>query len=257
MKMKTMYAAIAVLAVLIVLGTVLLAVMLLKKDGKPSVNTTYKNPLTEKYSEYVYSDSDETYLMIVSRDRPIGRFVPRDLIRTGDITDYKLRDYPIEKRTAMALTAMLLEAEADGVKGIRVTSAYRSYDYQENLFDSYCVKEMNSDKSLTREEAEAIVKKYSNPPGCSEHQTGLCVDLFKEGDEASLLEESFADTDAGKWLAANCHRFGFVLRYPKGKYEITGIEYEPWHFRYVGKKHAEKMNQLGMCLEEYAEYLTK
>ena len=264
MKMKIMYAVVAALVALIISGIILIAVMLFGRSDKAPTDTqkgeeTYKDPLTERYKEYIESDNDSVYLMLASRRAPIGGFVPSDIISTREITDYKLGvdAYKIERRTAMALTAMLLEAEADGIENIRITSAYRTYDYQLTLFNEYCLREMKRDPSLSREEAEEIVKKYSNPPGCSEHQTGLCVDLFVEGDTATRLEESFAYTDAGKWLASNCHRFGFVLRYPKDKYEITDIEYEPWHFRYVGRAHAEKMKALGMCLEEDLEYLEK
>ena len=109
--------------------------------------------------------------------------------------------------------------------------------------------------ALTREEAEAIVATYSCRAGTSEHQTGLAVDLRVRGDDQSLLNESFADTQAGRWLAENCARFGFVLRFPKDKTSVTGIQFEPWHFRFVGYRAANEMTEKGMCLEEYSAYL--
>ncbi len=86
-------------------------------------------------------------------------------------------------------------------------------------------------------------------PGASEHQAGLSVDIVTLRHQ--VLNDAFADTKAGKWLAEHAHEYGFILRYPKDKEEITGINYEPWHFRYVGKEAAEQIYELGCCLEEY------
>ena len=90
-------------------------------------------------------------------------------------------------------------------------------------------------------------------PGSSEHQIGLALDIVS--DTYTMLEEGFADTDAGKWLVDNSYRYGFILRYPKGKEDITGIEFEPWHFRYVGKKAAKVMKEQNLCLEEFTEFM--
>ena len=91
-------------------------------------------------------------------------------------------------------------------------------------------------------------------PGASEHQIGLALDIVCS--TYMSLDEGFGDTEAGKWLAENSCRFGFILRYPKGKEYITGIEYEPWHFRYVGVKAAEVITKQGITLEEFwEEYL--
>ena len=88
-------------------------------------------------------------------------------------------------------------------------------------------------------------------PGTSEHQLGLALDILGSG--YSSLNEGFADTKAGQWLAENCAKYGFILRYPKGKEDITGIIYEPWHFRYVGNPHALMISDEGLTLEEYLE----
>lgn len=90
-------------------------------------------------------------------------------------------------------------------------------------------------------------------PGSSEHQIGLALDIVS--DSYTLLEEGFADTDAGKWLADNSYRYGFILRYPKGKEDITGIEFEPWHFRYVGEPAATYIYQHNLTLEEFVQLL--
>ena len=88
-------------------------------------------------------------------------------------------------------------------------------------------------------------------PGASEHQIGLALDIVCNS--YMSLDEGFGDTKAGKWLAANSCRYGFILRYPKGKEDITGIEYEPWHFRYVGKAAAPVIMEQGITLEEFWE----
>ena len=99
-------------------------------------------------------------------------------------------------------------------------------------------------QGMTKEEAEAETGKSTAIPGHSEHQTGLAVDL-------NGPDETYA------WLAENCWDYGFILRYPDDKIELTGIIYEPWHYRYVGVEAAKQINELGMCLEEYVEYLKK
>ena len=88
-------------------------------------------------------------------------------------------------------------------------------------------------------------------PGASEHQVGLALDIVCS--TYYRLDEAFGDTEAGKWLAENSYQYGFILRYPKDKEEITGIEYEPWHFRYVGKEAAKEMTEQKLTLEEYVE----
>ena len=113
--------------------------------------------------------------------------------------------------------------------------------------------------TITREEAVANVKTYSCAPGTSEHQSTLAFDLVVTTYPSrfdSLIQE-FGETEAGIWLAENCHKFGYILRFPKDKEDITGIIYEPWHFRFVGRYHATRMHELGMCLEEYTVYLTE
>lgn len=255
---------IAVLCVLIIIGFVIIlmnTVFKEKSDAANEIEYTYKSDRVQKYREYLYIEdgSEDIYLMLVNRESNIGEYKPEYLVSTGSVTDVEVSryDYYVEARALKALTAMFLEAETDGIVGIRVTSAYRSYEKQVQLFDEYCKEEMAADPSLTRSEAEAIVKRYSMPAGCSEHQTGLCVDLYDINSPSTVLKKSFANTKAGKWLAENCHRFGFVLRFEEDKEKYTGIDFEPWHFRYVGIEAAAEMKERGMCLEEYKEYLGK
>lgn len=130
------------------------------------------------------------------------------------------------------------EMKADGEKlGLNLynSSGFRSYDYQNKIYNEY-----------VEEDGREVADTYSARPGHSEHQSGLAFDL-------NTITDGFADTEEGKWVGDNCWRYGFILRYPKGKSEITGYKYEPWHMRYVGKELAKKMYNGGdwLTLEEY------
>lgn len=206
------------------------------------------------YEEAIFT-RDARFMILVNGQHNIGTTVPDNIVDSKSAKAYSFSSYSIHEKALLALTAMCLEAKADGISTLDITSAYRSYDKQNSLFNSYCDREMKKDPTLSRSEAEAIVATYSCRPGTSEHQTGLAVDLRLKWDNKTLLEESFGDTEAGKWLAENCERFGFILRFPKDKTAITGIQYEPWHFRFVGYEAAMDMREKGMCLEEYIAYL--
>jgi D-alanyl-D-alanine carboxypeptidase len=112
---------------------------------------------------------------------------------------------------------------------------------------------MKNNPSLTEAEAKEIVLTYSAFPGTSEHQTGLCCDMHN----LPSAGVAFANKEAYTWLKENCHKFGFIIRFPEDKTDITGYSFEPWHYRFVGRYHATRMYNLGMCLEEYVEHLAK
>lgn len=114
-----------------------------------------------------------------------------------------------------------------------ISSGYRSYDLQASLYNRYKARD-----------GKAAADRYSARPGHSEHQTGLCFDL-------NTITQSFANTAEGRWVAKNCWRYGFIIRYPQGKESKTGYMYEPWHLRYLGETLAKKVYDSGLCLEEY------
>lgn len=136
------------------------------------------------------------------------------------------------------VNALVAAAKTESVY-LSVISSFRSYSYQATLYNNY----------VNRDGQEAA-DRYSARPGHSEHQTGLAFD-FGGSNQSYWLATSFADTKEGKWLAANAHKFGFILRYPKGKESITGYMFEPWHFRYVGSGESPKIKASGKTLEEY------
>ena len=146
----------------------------------------------------------------------------------------------MRKEAADALEEMFKEAEKDGIYLFAV-SGFRSYERQQAIFQN----EVNTKGEELAKEAVAV-------PGQSEHQTGLSMDISAESVGFNLVEE-FENTVEGKWLSENAHKFGFILRYPKGKETITGYKFEPWHFRYVGKDIAKIIYENNWTLEEFFE----
>lgn len=145
---------------------------------------------------------------------------------------------------------MLKAAQEEGVE-LAVTSPYRDMARQEYLFNRKITAFMK--RGLSYMEAFQLASQAVTVPGASEHQIGLALDIVTPS--YRNLDEGFAETEAGRWLAENSFRFGFILRYPKGKEYITGIEYEPWHFRYVGVEAATEITGRGITLEELWEEL--
>lgn len=179
--------------------------------------------------------------VLVNKERVLSaEYVPQDLVVpnipfsfTGDLPKRKMR-----QEAARAVEMLFAQAERDGLQ-LTGVSAYRSYLRQQEIF-TY--------NSKIRGEAEA--NKVSARPGESEHQTGLAIDVSAPAVGYQLIEE-FGETKEGKWLRENAHKYGFIIRYPKGKEETTGYQYEPWHLRYVGQKAALVIVAKRLTLEEY------
>lgn len=173
-------------------------------------------------------------------------------------------DYTVETETADAATGKELQteaaeayrqmakaAEADGVS-LMLCSGYRSVEYQQGLFDKkveQCLSE-----GLSQEDAEIKAATIVAAPGHSEHNTGLAADIVTP--DHQMLDTAFEQTPAFAWLSQHAAEYGFILRYPQDKTAITGIIYEPWHYRYVGVDNAAAILQSGGCLEEYLAKLT-
>lgn len=142
--------------------------------------------------------------------------------------------------------AMLDAAERDGVD-LMICSAYRSYDRQTTLFNNKIRKLL--DKGMSYLDAYAVGSMSVTVPGTSEHQLGMALDILTPS--YTEMDDGFGETEAGIWLKDNASEYGFILRYPAGKEEITGIIYEPWHFRYVSTEYSKEITELGITLEEY------
>lgn len=151
-----------------------------------------------------------------------------------------------DSRAIVQLKEMLSAMKRDGIRNVWVQSSYRSVEYQTEVYN----EKMNEyiSKGYDRETAMDLTEETINKPGHSEHNLGLAVDF-------NYVNLDFENTDAYHWLMENAQDYGFVLRYPSEKEQITKVRYEPWHWRYVGKDHATKMKALNMCLEEYVEYI--
>ena len=190
--------------------------------------------------------SDDWRLVLVNKQHPI----PDDYeLKLGSIKTSR-GSMKCDRRIIADLEKMIEDARKDGINLV-ICSPYRPSTRQKYLFNKKVkvyVKSGNSYMDSYYLSAQAV-----NIPGSSEHEIGLALDIVS--DRYSGLNEGFVDTDAGKWLAKHCMEYGFVLRYPKGKESITGIEYEPWHFRYVGKEAAEYMSSENICLEEFKEQI--
>lgn len=183
--------------------------------------------------------------LLVNRDSMIsGELKPR----LAGIGDGKY----VDARCYDNLQRMLADCRAEGLSPV-VRSAYRSYDRQVRLFKNKVRRQRK--KGLDEAEAHDTAMMEVALPGASEHQLGLAMDIVDR--RYQELETPQEDTAVQKWLMANSYRYGFVLRYPADKCKLTGIIYEPWHYRYVGRKAALIMHENDMCLEEYAAYLKK
>lgn len=217
----------------------------------PEVPVEFVSDLSA-YEEYMNPADRDGFLTLVNGSHLLdANFLPGDLTDLKDTRKDGRATQKMVKTAAMALEAMYMELRANGYTDVSVTSAYRAYSYQQYLFNMYTDQEMARNPSLTRAQAEAITETYSARPGTSEHQTGLCCDMHNLGS----ADQAFANKEAYKWLKENCWKFGFILRFPEGKEDITGISFEPWHYRFVGRYHAKAIYESGLCLEEYLQTL--
>ncbi len=152
----------------------------------------------------------------------------------------------VDKRIINDLNNMIASMRKDGINSMWIQSAYRDESLQTTLFNDKVAQYMK--QGNTKEKAEELTMQTINKPGTSEHNLGLSIDF-------NYVNLQFETTSAFKWLEKNAKEYGFILRYREDKEDITKVDYEPWHWRYVGKENAEKINELDMCLEEYIEYL--
>jgi len=167
--------------------------------------------------------------LVNGQHRLSAEYTPPELV--------SVRGFLLRPEAAVAFAAMEVAMKRDGVYGLRLQSAYRPYAKQQALYK--------------RKHAASQAQNLVAPPGASEHQLGLAVDVTIDG----ALNAAFGETAAGEWLQQHAAAFGFVLRYPKEKTAVTGISYEPWHLRYVGVPHALYMHAHRLTLEEYIAHI--
>ena len=218
-------------------------------------DTASLDDLIEKSKEVAVSEISETEetqklfskddwkLLLINKQHTI----PEDYEFTLGIIKGSMR---CDERIIEPLTQMFAAAKEDNVNLI-VCSPYRDMARQEYLFERKVKNYIKTGMSYM--EAYKMASITVTVPGASEHQVGLAVDIFS--DTYTSLDEGFADTQAGMWLKEHSWEYGFILRYPLGKEEITGIQYEPWHFRYVGVDAAKVITEEKITLEEFVENL--
>ena len=194
----------------------------------------------EQQEELVIKPEDMWCLILTNAEYP----VPEDYAVT--LRDVSGTDQKVDERIYEPLINMLEAMKADGLSPV-VCSGYRTLDKQEKLFNrkvSAYVK-----KGRSKEESYALARQTLSVPGSGEHCLGLAVDFYTRS--YHQLERAFEKTPEGKWLREHAQDYGFTLRYDEGKEEITGIEYEPWHFRYVGIDVARYLKEHNLSLEEF------
>ncbi len=159
-------------------------------------------------------------------------------------------NHQVDARIVEPLRQMLTDARKEGLKPF-ICSSYRTNSTQISLYN----RKVNQFKQMgySQKEAEEQASYWVTLPGTSEHELGLSVDIVEKNYQ--VLDKRQENTDVQKWLMEHCIDYGFILRYPTSKKETTKINYEPWHYRYVGRENAKWMKEKEICLEEYIEYL--
>lgn len=239
--------AVLLLAVTWKLASSALSLLLSSAGGKieeQTVTMTEINDQQKKSQKMEGSSWDSSpgkdYLLLVNKDHPLENDWMPNL--------KKMRDYGVEVDSGIydALNAMLKAGEKEGLS-FWVASGYRSPERQRELLDED-IEELVQ-KGWSYSKAYEEVTKETMPVGCSEHATGLAIDIVAK--DYQILDERQGLTGEIKWLQKNCSQYGFILRYPEGKEEITQVDYESWHFRYVGLDAAKEITEKGITLEEY------
>lgn len=256
-----------VLLALIVFGMVKLVGMFTKDDAAPSgspsgsisssqqIDTSSSEPDTAQSAAGSASQNSVTatnsggdaawLLTLVNNNVKLPDGWEENLeMKTADVQTGK----ELVSAAADAYINMKSAAAKEGVE-LMLCSGYRSVEYQTNLFEEQ--KKRWLDKGLSEQEAYDKAKTAVAVPGYSEHNSGLAADIVTP--EHQNLDDAFGKTEAAKWLAQHAPEYGFILRYPENKQAITGIIYEPWHFRYVGVENAKAITESGLCLEEYVD----
>nr|WP_305135769.1 M15 family metallopeptidase [uncultured Schaedlerella sp.] len=194
---------------------------------------------TDASADELSSKEDSWSLVLINEENPLDTaYIPElEAVREGSFVDVRIVE---------DAKKMLEDAEKEGLN-MYIVSAHRDYETQREVFNTTMTEWIS--KGSTPLEAYEETKKSVAVPGTSEHASGLAMDITSG--QYGELDEKQAETDEAKWLAANCWKYGFILRYPLDKSDVTGIVFEPWHYRYVGKDAAKEIMEKDITLEEY------
>lgn len=231
-----------------------------ESDTKKATTTTYsfeKKKTTKKKNAIQKAlpdaDAKDWNLVLVGPKNKIEEEVSEDKLTT--LSD---NSHQVDSRIAKDYEAFSDAATKAGFPLV-IISAFRSVESQKEVFDTN-VNSLISGNGLSEEEAIAKTKETITEPGYSEHHTGLAVDVvdqdWYDSYSTQVLDASYSDQPGAKWIAENAAKYGFIIRYPKDRQDITGITYEPWHIRYVGKENAEYITKHNLTLEEFLKQLS-
>ena len=257
-KKRITVVALGMLAVLLLAGVIAFLIQAFSSLVSDSASSRVDNPLSSSENSLKSGEISKT------ESSQSQRVDPADLVLQEQSSDWRLLlvnpqnpmpegytvnvveydDVEMDERICDAYKEMQRDAHENGYT-LWISSAYRSVEKQQDLLDAEVSRHMRED-GLSEEEALEKALQTMTVPGYSEHNTGLAIDL---NGVTAIEDEEY------EWLCRHAADYGFILRYPQGKEAVTGIQFEAWHFRYVGQEHAQYMVQHDMCLEEYIAYL--
>ena len=215
-------------------------------EEEPQMEPPSEQPVSEQEpeeNEVERSEADKTNLLIlVNKKNPVNKnYKPDDLKGIKYFAPDRSSETRFLRAEAADAFNLMVEKAAEENLEFKMTTAYRSFGFQKILYDNYVAQQ-----------GEEAANKLSAKPGQSEHQTGLAVDVSSPSVDFQLTNE-YGETKEGKWLAAHAYEYGFIIRFPKGKEDVTGYQYEPWHLRYVGLTAAKEIYDSNLTLEEYLQ----
>lgn len=215
----------------------------IETSTEPVVENDIDEEHESKIQKPIDSNTTDWNLILVNKDNPIPEDYETETIKIEE-------KWEVDVRVKEAIEQILSDARKAGLDPI-ICSAYRTSNYQKNLFNNK-VKEYKR-KGYSQKNAEEQASLWVTIPGTSEHELGLSLDIVDR--KYQILDEKQENTAVQKWLMEHCYEYGFILRYPTDKKDITKINYEPWHYRYVGVKDAMFIKERQFCLEEYIDFL--
>lgn len=247
---ETLAAAIVIMAMLVCMAAVIISILFSDRgtDADAPARQTAGTPirlgnagqqalLAESQEGSDFQQLSDPFLVLVNDEIPMPD--------NWEVTPSFIGEESVDIRIYNQLSSMISAAQNDGVS-LWICSGYRSVEEQEIILDRDV--ELHMSEGMSRDDAMALALRTIARPGHSEHHTGFVIDL-------NDVSDNFEETGAYEWLCQNAADYGFVQRYRSDKVDITGIDNESWHYRYVGVENAQKMGELDMCLEEYVQYL--
>ena len=206
----------------------------------PSTTNPVNSDFSNDNGNIAYpSDTASWKLICLNRNRCVGSYVENSI----SLSYVAGSGERMDSRAAAAYEDMYDAAAAECIY-LTPCSGYRSYSTQKRLYNEFFNEYL--EQGYSEKEAHDLTSRRRNPAGSSEHNIGICMDIICASSSAN-----FQNTKAYAWLQDNAHNYGFILRYPEDKVDITGVKFEPWHWRYVGVENAENIKNSGKCLEEY------